>query len=218
MSTEKELIRGKLVSNYKLIFEEKLLDEIVDVGTFQRLKNEEILIDIGDEMTHIPLLTKGVVKIMRADDNGDDIVLYYLEKGDTCAISFVNCINKRKSIFKGIVKKDMEGVFIPVSLVDTWLKKYESWRHFIIDSYHLRLIEMVESIDRLAFLKLEERVYKYLTDKVAIEKDKALIITHKEIGDDLNSSRVVISRLLKRLEHEGKITIRRNKIILEELT
>ena len=218
MSTEKELIREKLVSNYKLIFEEKLLDEIVNVGTFQRLKNEEILIDIGDEMTHIPLLTKGVVKIMRADDNGDDIVLYYLEKGDTCAISFVNCINKRKSIFKGIVKKDMEGVFIPVSLVDTWLKKYESWRHFIIDSYHLRLIEMVESIDRLAFLKLEERVYKYLTDKVAIEKDKALIITHKEIGDDLNSSRVVISRLLKRLEHEGKITIRRNKIILEELT
>ena len=218
MSTEKELIRGKLVSNYKLIFEEKLLDEIVDVGTFQRLKNEEILIDIGDEMTHIPLLTKGVVKIMRADDNGDDIVLYYLEKGDTCAISFVNCINKRKSIFKGIVKKDMEGVFIPVSLVDTWLKKYESWRHFIIDSYHLRLIEMVESIDRLAFLKLEERVYKYLTDKVAIEKDKALIITHQEIGDDLNTSRVVISRLLKRLEHEGKITIRRNKIILEELT
>ena len=218
MSTEKELIREKLVSNYKLIFEEKLLDEIVDVGTFQRLKNEEILIDIGDEMTHIPLLTKGVVKIMRADDNGDDIVLYYLEKGDTCAISFVNCINKRKSIFKGIVKKDMEGVFIPVSLVDTWLKKYESWRHFIIDSYHLRLIEMVESIDRLAFLKLEERVYKYLTDKVAIEKDKALIITHQEIGDDLNTSRVVISRLLKRLEHEGKITIRRNKIILEELT
>ena len=218
MSTEKELIREKLVSNYKLIFEEKLLDEIVNVGTFQRLKNEEILIDIGDEMTHIPLLTKGVVKIMRADDNGDDIVLYYLEKGDTCAISFVNCINKRKSIFKGIVKKDMEGVFIPVSLVDTWLKKYESWRHFIIDSYHLRLIEMVESIDRLAFLKLEERVYKYLTDKVTIEKDKALIITHQEIGDDLNTSRVVISRLLKRLEHEGKITIRRNKIILEELT
>jgi CRP/FNR family transcriptional regulator len=77
---------------------------------------------------------------------------------------------------------------------------------------------MVESIDRLAFLKLEERVYKYLTDKVAIEKDKALIITHQEIGDDLNTSRVVISRLLKRLEHEGKITIRRNKIILEELT
>ena len=109
MSTEKELIREKLVSNYKLIFEEKLLDEIVNVGTFQRLKNEEILIDIGDEMTHIPLLTKGVVKIMRADDNGDDIVLYYLEKGDTCAISFVNCINKRKSILKESLKKIWKG-------------------------------------------------------------------------------------------------------------
>lgn len=218
MSTEKELIREKLVSSYNLIFEEKLIDEIVEVGTLQSLKNGEILINIDDEMTHIPLLINGVVKIMRADESGDDIVLYYLEKGDTCAISFVNCINRRKSMFKGIVKKDMEGVFIPVTLVDTWLKKYESWRHFIIDSYHLRLIEMVESIDRLAFLKLEERVYKYLTDKVAIEKDNTLIITHLEVADDINTSRVVVSRLLKRLEHEGKITIRRNKIILEEIT
>jgi len=217
MSTEKELIREKLVSNYNSIFEKKLIDEIVEVGSLQSLKNGEILIDIDDEMTHIPLLINGVVKIMRADESGDDIVLYYLEKGDTCAISFVNCINRSKSMFKGIVKKDMEGIFIPVCLIDDWLKKYESWRHFIIDSYHLRLMEMVESIDRLAFLKLEERVYKYLNDKVAIEKDNTLIITHQEIADDINTSRVVVSRLLKRLENEGKIAIRRNKIILEDL-
>jgi CRP/FNR family transcriptional regulator len=218
MPTEKELIREKLVSNYELIFEEKLIDEIVEVGTLQSLKTGEVLIDVDDEMTHIPLLINGVVKIMRVDESGDDIVLYYLEKGDTCAISFVNCINRSKSMFKGIVKKDMEGVFIPVYLVDDWLKKYESWRHFIIDSYHFRLIEMVESIDRLAFLKLEERVYKYLNDKVAIEKNNTLIITHQEIADDINTSRVVISRLLKRLENEGKIAIRRNKIIIEDLS
>jgi CRP/FNR family transcriptional regulator len=215
MENEKELIRKKITDSYQSIFEEALIDEIVEKGHLQTFKVNEKLIDIGDELTHIPLIVEGVVKIMREDENGDEIALYYLEKGETCAISFVNCINRNKSIFRGIVKKDTIGVFIPVSKVDTWLKKYKSWRTFIIDSYHLRLIEMVESIDRLAFLNLEDRVYKYLCDKVAIMGNNTLIITHQEIADDINTSRVVISRLLKRLENEGVITIRRNKIIVE---
>jgi len=97
------------------------------------------------------------------------------------------------------------------------LQKYKSWRHFIIDSYHFRLLEMVESIDSLAFMKLEQRMYKYLTDKVKITKDNILDITHLEIATDLNTSRVVVSRLLKQLENEGKIIMRRNRIIIEHL-
>jgi CRP/FNR family transcriptional regulator len=217
MSTEKKFIKEKLKEHFSVIFEKELIDEIIEIGIHQVFKNGELLIDIDDEMTHIPLITEGVVKIMREDENGDEIALYFLEKGDTCAISFVNCINRSKSMFRGIVKKDTEGVFIPVCKVDEWLIKYESWRHFIIDSYHMRLMEMVESIDRFAFLKLEDRVFKYIVDKVKIMKDNTLIITHQEIADDINTSRVVISRLLKRLENEGKIIIRRNKIIIENL-
>jgi len=97
------------------------------------------------------------------------------------------------------------------------LQKYESWRRFIIDSYHFRLIEMVESIDRLAFLNLQDRLYKHLLDKVKISNNNNLVITHQEIADDINTSRVVVSRLLKRLENEGQITIRRNKIIVEKI-
>ena len=101
--------------------------------------------------------------------------------------------------------------------IDDWLTKFKSWRHFIIDSYHFRLIEMVESIDSLAFMKLEERMFKYLLDKVKITKNNILEITHQEIANDLNSSRVVVSRLLKQLENDGKIIMRRNRIIIEHI-
>ena len=120
-------------------------------------------------------------------------------------------------MFRGIAEKDTEGIFIPVNLIDEWLRKYKSWRHFIIDSYHMRLIEMVESIDSLAFMNLDDRLFKYLTDKVKIMKDNILVITHQEIADDINTSRVVVSRLLKVLENEGKIKIRRNRIIIEHI-
>ncbi|VAW22483.1 Transcriptional regulator, Crp/Fnr family [hydrothermal vent metagenome] len=217
MTTDKILIREKLSNYYSGIFEKELIDEVVDFGVFRRMRSGEILIDIGDEMSHVPLILNGAVKIIREDKKGDEIVLYFLEKGDTCAISFVNCIHRSKSMFRGITEKETEAVFVPVEKVDDWLKKYETWRHFIIDSYHMRLIEMVESIDALAFMKLDDRLHKFLTDKVKIMKDNILIITHQEIADDLNTSRVVVSRLLKQLENEGKIKIRRNRIIIDKI-
>lgn len=217
MNTDKELIRLKLEDYFAEIFEKELIDEIVDLGIFRTIASGETLIDIGDNMTHVPLILKGAVKIIREDKNGDDIALYFLERGDTCAISFINCINKSRSMFRGIAEKETEGVFVPVSKIDDWLMKYKSWRHFIIDSYHMRLIEMVESIDSLAFMKLDDRLHKYLVDKVKIMQDNTLIITHQEIADDINTSRVVVSRLLKILENEGKILIRRNRIIIENI-
>jgi len=216
MLKEKEKIKERINESYSLVFEKELINEIIEIGSFQSLKAGEQLIDIGDEMTHIPLIVEGVIKIIREDENGEEIALYFLEKGNTCAISFVNCINRTKSMFRGVVTRDTEGIFVPVNKVDEWLRKYESWRRFIIDSYHFRLIEMVESIDRLAFLNVEKRLYKYLIDKSNIMKDNTLIITHQEIAEDNHTSRVVVSRLLKRLENDGQITIRRNRIIIEK--
>ncbi len=217
MNSQEITLREKVNDYYSNIFEEKLIDEIVKVGHIEEIKKGELLIDIGDDMTHIPLILNGIVKIIRQEKEGDELVLYFLERGDTCAISFVNCINRKKSIFKGVVEQDVEAVFIPVDNIDNWLQKYKSWRRFIIDSYHFRLIEMVESIDGLAFMKLEQRMLKYITDKVKVTKDNILDITHQEIATDLNSSRVVVSRLLKQLENEGKIVMRRNKIIIEHI-
>ncbi|MFK5958221.1 MAG: Crp/Fnr family transcriptional regulator [Lutibacter sp.] len=217
MNTDKTLLLDKLKDYYTEIFEKELIDEIVNVGIYRTIESGGTLIDIGDNMTHIPLILNGAIKIIREDKNGDEIALYFLEKGDTCAISFVNCLNRSKSMFRGVAEKETEGIFVPVNKVDEWLKKYETWRHFIIDSYHVRLIEMVEAIDSLAFMKLDNRLLKYLTDKVKIMQDYTLIITHQEIADDINTSRVVVSRLLKKLENEGKLKIRRNRIIIENI-
>ena len=212
MNNQEAILKEKLSEYYSEIFEEDLLNEIVKVGHFDKLKHGEIMINIGDDMTHIPLILDGVVKIIRKEAEDEELVLYFLERGDTCAISFVNCINKKKSIFKGIVENDIEAIFLPVEYIEDWLIKYRSWRHFIIDSYHFRLLEMVEAIDGLAFKKMDERIFKYLTDKVSLNKNVDLEITHQEIAQDLNSSRVVITRILNQLQDEGKIYSTRNKI------
>jgi CRP/FNR family transcriptional regulator len=205
-------MRAKLDDYFSVVFEPELIEEILKVGTLKQIKAGELMIDVGDELTHVPLLLNGAIKIIREDKNGDEIVLYYLERGDTCAISFVNCVHQRKSIFRGVAEKDSEAVFVPVDKIEEWMVKYKSWRHFVVDSYHLRLLEMVEAIESLAFLQMDDRLFKYLSDKAKIMRSTTLNTTHQELADDLNTSRVVVSRLLKQLERENKIKLNRNKI------
>jgi len=215
VNSQNNILKEKLNEYYSSIFEDKLIDDIIKIGRYEIIESGNLLIDIGDDLTHIPLILSGVVKIIRQENEDEELALYYLERGDTCAISFVNCIDRKKSILKGLVEQDVEVVFVPVECVDNWLQKYKTWRRFIIDSYHLRLIEMVDAIDGLAFMKLKKRMFKYLIEKVKITQENILDITHQEIANDLNSSRVVVSRMLKKLEQENKIVMRRNKIIIE---
>lgn len=217
MNTVEVVLRDKLSSLYSEIFEPELIDEILKVGYFDKIESGKTLIDIGDYIMYIPLILKGVVKIVRKEKAGEELTLYYLEPGDTCAISFANCIDRKESIFKVIVESDIEAVFIPVDIVDDWLVRYKSWRHFIIDSYHFRLLEMVGSIDSLAFMKMKNRVWKYLTDKANISNNIDLEITHLQIAQDLNSTRVVITRILKELHDQGKIYSTRSRVKVLEL-
>lgn len=207
-----EKLREKFINYYSVTFEENLIQEILKVGDFNKIKEGELLVDIGDDLTHIPLIFKGSVKVVRQAKEGVELALYYLKPGDTCAISFINCIETKKSVFEAIIESDLEAVFISVDLIDDWLVKYKSWRRFIIDSYHFRLMEMLDSIDGLAFTTMHERLIKYLGDKTKRSNVKALEITHQEIANDMNTSRVVISRLMKQLQNEGVIISSRNKI------
>ena len=174
MNLQEAIIREKLNTCYSNVFEDDLINQIVREGQIEKINEGRLMIDIDQEMTHLPLILNGIIKIMRKDKHGDEIVLYFLEQGDTCAISFVNCINRKKSIFKGIVEKDAEVILLPVNKMDEWLANFKSWREFIIDSYHFRLLEMVDSIDSLAFMKLDQRLLKYLADKFKINKDDNL--------------------------------------------
>lgn len=209
-------MREKLDNYFSFVFEKELLDEIEQVGTYKKLRENELLVDLGDQMKGVPLLLEGAIKIVREDKNGEEILLYFLEKGDTCASSFSSAISNGKCGIRAIAEKESELIFLPKEKLDEWLVKYKSWRNFVIDSYNIRLNEMMETIDTLAFMRMDERLYKYLTDKAQIMRETTLNTTHQDIAYDMHTSRVVISRLLKQLENEGKIKLHRNKIEILE--
>ena len=206
------MIKEKLEEFYSVVFEKELIEEIAEVGKYKKVEENELLLDIGDTFHHIPLILTGAIKISRETKKGEEIVLYFLERGDTCTITFGAGMHTSKSKVRGIAEKDSELLLIPVEKLENWMVKYKSWRSFVIDSYDIRLNEMIEAIDTLAFLKMDQRLFKYLTDKVQIMRSTILNTTHQEIAIDLNTSRVVVSRLLKQLENQDKIKLFRNKI------
>ena len=205
-------MRDILNQAYSYIFEEALLDEIAKVAVYKEFKADDYLIEIGDYIKTMPLLLTGAIKILREDENGDELLLYFLERGDTCAMTLTCCMGQSKSRIRAIAETDGALLMIPVEKMEDWLTKYKTWRNFVFDSYNVRLMEMLEAIDTLAFMNLDERLYKYLTDKAKVLGSTEINTTHQEIAYEMHTSRVVISRLLKALELKGTIKLHRNKI------
>lgn len=197
---------------YGYIFEEALINEIIVVASYKEFKTDDYLIEIGDYIKSMPLLLNGAIKILREDEDGDELLLYFLERGDTCAMTLTCCLGQSKSKIRAVAETDGSLLMIPVEKMEEWLTKYKTWRNFVFESYNIRLNEMLEAIDTLAFMNLDERLYKYLTDKVKVLGDTEIKNTHQQIATDMHTSRVVISRLLKSLELQGKIKLQRNKI------
>ncbi|MEM6264976.1 MAG: Crp/Fnr family transcriptional regulator [Bacteroidota bacterium] len=207
-----------LSTKYGHFFEPALLKEIAQVSRFKHVKKDRIILDIGDEIAFMPLVLEGSIKIMREDADNNDLLLYYLEFGDTCAMTLNCCLRKAKSPIRAITEQDTDLLVVPIGKMEEWMVKYATWRSYVFDSYHIRLNEMLESIDSLAFLNMEERLLKYLNNKALINKEIELQVTHQEIATDLHTSRVVVSRLLKKLEKAEKLQMRRNKIILPDFS
>lgn len=202
----------ELQDNYGNLFEKELLEEIAAVGVYKEIAEGDELIDYGQYIKSMPLLLNGVIKILRQDSDGDELLLYYLERGETCAMTLSCCLGQTKSQIKAISETKSQVVLIPVQKMEEWTSKYRSWRNFVFESYHSRLIEMLEAIDSIAFMKMDERLLKYLQDKVKLTGNTILSNTHQDIAYDLHTSRVVVSRLLKKLENIGKIKLYRNQI------
>ncbi|QOD59700.1 Crp/Fnr family transcriptional regulator [Polaribacter haliotis] len=207
----------KLIPNFGYLFEEKLIEEVQNVGISKSFKEHTIIIEIGDYIKSMPLLLSGAIKILREDENGEELVLYYLEKGDTCAMTLSCCMGQTKSKIRAVAETDVELIMLPKEKMTAWLSKYTSWQSFILQSYHNRVEELLTAVDTIAFLKMDERIFKYLKDKAMVNQNDHLTVTHKEISEDLHTSRVVVSRLLKKLENERKIKLFRNSIHVLEL-
>lgn len=206
------MISQQLLQPFQYVFDSEIIDGITNLASLNTFKKQDIIIDIGQELNFIPLLIQGNVKVLREDSNGHDLLLYVLETGDTCAMSLTCCMTKSRSKIRAVADEDVTVIMIPIATMRLWFNTNESWRNFILQSYQVRFDEMLETIDTLAFMKMDERLFKYLTDHVKLTASTTLEITHQEIAEDLHTSRVVISRLLKQLEKELKIELGRNRI------
>lgn len=206
------MISKELLQPFNYLFDSELIDNIADIAFLKTFEKADIIIDIGQDLNFVPLLINGNIKVLREDNNGDELLLYVLESGDTCAMSLTCCMAKSVSKIRAIADEEVSVIMIPIANMKLWFNTNESWRNFILQSYQVRFDEMLETIDTLAFMKMDERLFKYLTDHVKLSASTKLEITHQEIAEDLHTSRVVISRLLKQLEKENKIELGRNKI------
>lgn len=205
---------GDLVQEtlYKTGLEGKLIDEIITIGRLKKVKEGQVVVSPEEPGNEMPIVLNGILKVLRVDEDGNEVFLYYLEGGETCAMSITCCIEGRKSSFKVIAESDAMLWMIPMTYMDSWVAKYHSFRRFVFSSYQLRFDELLNSIDSVVFHKMDERLYRFLLDTKQATGSFEINKTHEQISRELNSSRVVISRLLKQLEKEGKIEQHRNRI------
>lgn len=207
-----------LKSLFGEIFEEALLEEINSVGTIREVPADFELIDIGETIKGVPLLLSGAIKISREDVNGDELLLYYLEEGESCTLTMAWEMGQHKSKIRAVAELPSQLIMVPLSAVEQWTSRYPSWQRFVFKSYHKRIEELLATVDSIAFDQLEKRLWDYLCEKKRITKANTLRITHQAIAQEMHSSRVVISRLLKRLEINKKIRLDRNAIELYPTT
>ncbi len=208
------MVSSLLQEKFSHFFDQQLISEIEAIGHMANFQKNDIIIDIGQPLKFIPLLLSGNIKILREDSDGNELLIYFLEAGETCTMSLTCCMGTTKSKIRAVAEMDSSLIMIPVQYMQKWFHQNESWRTFILESYQVRFDEMLEAIDNIAFMKMDERLYKYLVNKAQLHESSTINIKHQDIAEDLHTSRVVISRLLKQLENSNKIKLSRSKIEL----
>lgn len=196
------------------LFESELIKEINEIGINKKFEEGDIIIDLGEIIKYIPIVISGIIKILKEDINEKELLLYYLNPGDSCSVSMNCCLSNKKSEIRAVAEKQTEIILFPNNKMEEWLVKYPSWRSFVLNSYNNRIDELFKTINLIAFENLDERLTSYLEKKSIINKSNILNVKHKEIADDLNTSRVVISRLLKKLENKNYLKINRKSVEL----
>ena len=204
------------ITAFNSVFEPALIREMEEFGELMHFKEGDIIMDYGKYIRMMPIILKGVIKVLRKDEQGKEILLYYLESSESCSMAYSCCIEAKKSEIKAIAEENVEIIAIPHNKLDEWLCKYPSWKNYIMRSFNERFLELLKSIESIAFHKLDERLISYLKEKQRLSGSRLIKVSHYVIADELATSRVVISRLLKQLENEGRILLYRNEIKLLE--
>lgn len=202
------------IAKFADLFEPALLAELEVNSTLMEVKAGDVILNIGQAIRAVPLLVSGIVKVSRINDEGQELLLYYVKEGESCAMTFNCCMLSQTSMIKGTAEDDSVLLCVPVHLMEAWMVKYPLWSRYVMTTILYRFTEMIKCIDEVAFKKMDDRLVNYLKEKSSITGSSVLNLTHQQIGDELGTNRVVISRLLKKLENDNKLIIYNKQIKL----
>lgn len=199
---------------YSSVFEHDLLREIEEKSmTFSAIAGQG-LIKSNQAITVVPLMLSGVLKVSRENEVGQELVLYYVKAGEGCAMTFSCGMMSQPSQVKGTAEEDLTMLCVPVKAMEEWMLKYPSWKRFVMGTIVNEFIDVIKSVDDVTFKKMDERLVNFLKGKSNLSGSSLINLSHQQIADELGTNRVVISRLLKKLENEKRLLLFRNQIKL----
>ena len=204
----------EIVEQFKTLFEPELVKALDKHARIREIKAGETILDIGQIVREMPIILSGTVKVSRIDEDGKELLLYYVNPYESCAMTFTCCMQQYPSEIKAVAEEDVTMLAIPITYMDEWLVKYPTWKSFVMKTIRNRFHEMLNVIDQIAFQKLDERLVYYLKEKSKVTGSTLINLSHEQIASELATTRVVISRLLKALENDKKVLLYRNQIKL----
>lgn len=207
------LTEDKLLASFPT-FDKELADLIMEHGSIKTFAADDLIMRPGQFIRSTILVLKGRIKVSKQGEEGDELFMYYLEPGNACALSMICASKQEKSELLAKVIEDTEVIMLPVALMDELMGNYKSWYYFVLETYRQRFEELLTLIDHTVFRSMDERLLFYLKKQQESMKSNELKLTHEQIAEDLGSSRVVISRLLKQMEKDGKVKLFRSHLEL----
>jgi CRP/FNR family transcriptional regulator len=195
-------------------FDRILQEELLSFGTTKHLVPDTRLIKEGEYIRSVPIVLSGSIRVLQMDDEGRELLLYYIRPGESCIMSFLAGVCNGKSKISAITEEETEVIMVPLAKAQEWVKKYPSWNEFIFRLYEKRFEELLNVVNAIAFQHMDKRLHNLLLTKSEVTGNKELITTHQQIADELGTAREVVSRLLKQMEKENLVELKRNKIII----
>jgi CRP/FNR family transcriptional regulator len=183
-------------------------------GIVKKFSEGDTILNENAYIKAIPIVLSGCIGVMRTDEDGREILLYYINPGESCIMSFLGGIHNDTSKVKAIAEEETEIIFIPIDKVNLLIKEYPEWLDYIFRLYHKRFEELLEVVNDVAFKKMDERLLNFIKKRCELTKSTTLQITHEHLANELGTARVVVSRLLKQMEDKGLLKLGRNKISL----
>lgn len=192
----------------------QLLEQLYEFSTVKNYSSGELILDENASIRSIPIVTKGSIKVMRTEEDGREILLYYIKAGESCVMSFLGGLHGETSKVKAEVEEDAEILFLPTDKVTSLIKTNPDWLDYIFKMYHKRFEELLDMINELTFRKVDDRLINLLHKKSELTGSKIITATHEQLANELGTARVVVSRILKTFEEDHKLQLGRNRIEL----